>query len=154
MRPFERIANDRHGDRGRHAIRETQLGEAPERPSIPTRRPKHELTLAERLRQERTIRLDSYEFTADPDGITITADLAGVEPSEVSLSVDPGVVTIACDPRQDAPAPGHDALWWTCRDSRRASTSETLTLPPGLDVDSWTATFDAGILRVTIPRRA
>jgi HSP20 family molecular chaperone IbpA len=153
MRPDERIVNERRGGRGRHVIRDAQLGEAPERPSVPTRRPKHELTLAERLRQERTVRLDSYDMAEDLDFVRITADLAGVEQSEVSLSIDPGVITIACDLRENAPGPDHDPLWWTCRDSRRASTNETMTLPPGLDVDNWTATFDAGVLTVTIPRR-
>jgi HSP20 family molecular chaperone IbpA len=153
MRPDERIANERHGDRGRHVVRDAGLGDAPERPAIPTRRPRHELTLAERLRQERAIRLDSYDVAHETDCVRITADLAGVEPSEVSLSIDPGVITIACELRENAPGPDHDPLWWTCRDSRPPTTIETIALPPGLDVDGWTATFDAGVLTVTIPRR-
>jgi HSP20 family protein len=153
MRPDERAANERRSGRGRNAIREAPLGEAPERSLIPTRRPPHELTLAERLRQERTIRLDTYEVVEGTGGVTITADLAGVEPSEVSLSVDPGVITISCELRQDTAGGDHGPLWWTCRESRLQSTSETLELPPGLDVDHWTATFDAGVLCITIPRR-
>jgi HSP20 family molecular chaperone IbpA len=153
MRPGGRAVNERRGGRGRNAIREAPLGEAPERPPIPTHRPSHELSLAERLRQERTIRLDTYEVAEDAQAVTITADLAGVDPSEVSLSVDPGVITISCALRQDRAGEDHGPLWWTCRESRLQNTSETLELPPGLDVDHWTGTFDAGVLRVTIPRR-
>jgi HSP20 family molecular chaperone IbpA len=153
VRPDERAVNERRRGRGRNVIREAPLGETPERPPIPSGRPSQGLTLTERLRQERTIRLDPYQAVEGITGVAITADLSGGEPSEASLSVDPGVITISRELRQDRAGREHSPLWWTCRESRRQSTSETLELPPGLDVYHWTATFDAGVLCVTIPRR-
>ena len=136
-----------------HAPREIPLGEAPDWASTPTRRPAHELGLEARLRQERIVPLDSYEIRSTRTQVSIVAHLPGVKPSEVSLSVDPGLVTISSEIVDDGEDSAHGALWQICREGRRERVSQTLPIPPGLAVDTWAATFEESVLRLTIPRR-
>jgi HSP20 family molecular chaperone IbpA len=143
-----------HYDRERArsgAVRSLATGESPAWSAIPTERPSHRLSLEASLGQARVVPLDVYRIRSNRTDVLVTADLPGVKPSEVSFAVDPGQVTISSqiDPAADDDG---DPLWQLCREMRGGRYNQTLEIPGGLLVDHWAATFEDGVLRLSIPR--
>jgi HSP20 family molecular chaperone IbpA len=103
------------------------------------------------LAQARVVTLDDYKLRQSRTDVTVVADLPGVKSSEVSFAVDPGQVTISSVVRPDTERRG-SALWQLCREMRPVRSDQRLPIPRGLLVDRWTATFEDGVLRLSIPR--
>jgi HSP20 family molecular chaperone IbpA len=146
-----RPAQDHRARHGWHAVRDVSPGDAPEWSAIPTQRPSHRLSLEASLGQTRLVTLDDYKLRWTRTDLTVVADLPGVKASEISLAVDPGQVTISSVIQRGSDG-GGGALWQLCRDMRPGRCNKTLTIPEGLLVDRWTATFEDGVLRLRIPR--
>jgi len=77
------------------------------------------------------------------------ADLPGVKREDLDVKVENG--TLILDVKRDTTPPAG----WTLRHAERSpfELRRTVRLPDGLDVDAITATFDHGVLTVSLPRR-
>ena len=83
----------------------------------------------------------------DGDHYTLTADLPGIDPGSVDLDVDGQLLTI----RAERTAPSVEGARWLARENRSGSFLRRLTLGEGVDRENISATYDAGVLSVTIP---
>jgi HSP20 family protein len=89
------------------------------------------------------------DVTSTEDAITIEAALPGVRSDDVSITVHQDTLTIAVRESEEAERTEGERVY---REVRRSRGSRTLTLPSGLDLDRAAATFENGMLRVSIPR--
>jgi HSP20 family protein len=83
----------------------------------------------------------------DGDHYTLNADLPGIDPSSVDLDVDGQFLTI----RAERVAPSAEGRAWLARENRSGSFVRRLTLGDTVDRENISASYDAGVLSVTIP---
>ena len=81
------------------------------------------------------------------DHFVLHCDLAGADPGSVQIDVDNRVLTIRAErsPRTD------DDVQWVRRERPTGTFERRLTLADGLDLDRVTATWQDGVLTLTIP---
>ena len=81
------------------------------------------------------------------DHFVLHCDLAGVDPGSVDVGVDNRVLTIRAErsPRTD------DDLQWVRRERVTGTFERRLTVGDGLDLDNISATWQDGVLTLTIP---
>ncbi|MFL6115716.1 MAG: Hsp20/alpha crystallin family protein [Catenulispora sp.] len=81
------------------------------------------------------------------DHFVLHCDLAGVDPGSVQVDVDNRVLTIRAErtPRTDA------EVQWLRRERATGTFERRLTLGDGLDLDKVAATWQDGVLTLTIP---
>jgi HSP20 family protein len=81
------------------------------------------------------------------DHFVLHCDLAGVDPGSVHVGVDNRVLTIRAErsPRTD------DDLQWIRRERPTGTFERRLTVGDGLDLDRIEATWQEGVLTLTIP---
>jgi HSP20 family protein len=72
-----------------------------------------------------------------------------VRPEEVDITVEGNTLTIAGETRSARKEDEGSSL---IQEIRRGAFSRTLTLPAGLEADKATATFEDGVLTLTIPK--
>ena len=95
---------------------------------------------------ERSMPLD---VRSSEDAITIEAALPGVRTEDVEITVHQDTLTIAVREAAERESSEGERVY---REVRRSRGSRTLTLPSGLDVDAANASFENGLLVLTIPR--
>ncbi|NEM91615.1 Hsp20/alpha crystallin family protein [Galbitalea soli] len=83
----------------------------------------------------------------DGDHYVLSADLPGIDPGSVDVDLDGQLLTI----RAERTAGTHEGVKWLARERNAGSFLRQLTLGNGVDRDNITATYDAGVLTVTIP---
>ena len=89
------------------------------------------------------------DITSGDETITIEAALPGVRPEDVELTVHEDALTITVkDAASDDTVEGERVY----REVRRSHGSRTLRLPKGLDLDAANATFENGLLKLSMPR--
>ena len=98
------------------------------------------------LSEEYSLALD---VRATPDAYEIEAALPGVKPDDVSISVLGDTLTITGTTGEEQ---SRDAEGYSYREIRRGSFSRTVTLPTGLKADAASATFENGMLHLSIPK--
>lgn len=81
------------------------------------------------------------------DHYLLTADLPGVDPGSVDLNVDNGTLTISAHrtPRSD------DGVQWLANERFYGTYRRQLSLGEGVDASAISATYENGVLTVTIP---
>lgn len=84
-----------------------------------------------------------------PEALVIEAALPGVKPEEVEVSVLGDVLTLTAGSESEA-ASDEDGYRW--REVRRGKLARSVTLPQGVAADQATATFENGLLRLSIPK--
>ena len=89
------------------------------------------------------------DVTSNEDYVTIEAALPGVSPEDVEITVHQDNLTIAVKEQTEREQKEGERVY---REVRRSSGSRTLTLPSGMDTENATASFDNGMLRLSIPR--
>lgn len=89
-----------------------------------------------------TFRVEDY---TEDGKYMIRAELPGVDPEkDLEVTVEPGTLTIHADRHEETRQDRHSEF-------RYGSLTRTVTLPEGADPDKITASYDKGILKVTIP---
>jgi HSP20 family protein len=83
------------------------------------------------------------------DGLEIEASLPGVKPGDVDITVEGGTLVISASTETDEQKERGDYL---VREIRRGSMSRSIALPSGYEADRATATFEHGLLRLSIPK--
>ena len=89
------------------------------------------------------------DVTSNEDRVTVEAALPGVNPEDVEITVHQDNLTIAVKEQAEREQKEGERVY---REVRRSSGSRTLTLPSGMDTENATATFENGMLRLSIPR--
>ena len=89
------------------------------------------------------------DVTSSEDAVTIEAALPGVRPEDVDITVHQDNLTITVKEQAEREQQEGERVY---RELRRSSGSRTLTLPSGMDTEKATASFENGMLRLSIPR--
>ena len=95
---------------------------------------------------ERHLPLD---VSSTEDAITIDAALPGVRSDDISITVHQDTLTIAVREDDEREQTEGERVY---REVRRSRGSRTITLPSGLNLDAASASFENGMLRLTLPR--
>jgi HSP20 family protein len=90
--------------------------------------------------------LDVY---STDDAIVIEAALPGVRPEDVDISVLGDTLTISGHSREETKT---EESGYSYREIRRGSFSRSLTLPGGINASDATASFEHGMLRLSLPK--
>jgi HSP20 family protein len=97
----------------------------------------------------RTGRRMPLDVIDTPDALILEAALPGIKPEDVDISVLGDVLTLTAGSDQDLSSVEGD---YQVREVRRGRVSRSVTLPSGLRSDEASATFENGLLRLSIPR--
>lgn len=81
------------------------------------------------------------------DHYLLTADLPGVDPGSVDVNVDNGTLTISAH----RTARSEDAVQWLTNERFFGTYRRQLSLGEGIDASAISATYENGVLTVTIP---
>jgi HSP20 family protein len=101
-------------------------------------------SLLDPRRGPRMMPMDLYR---DGDHYVLTADLPGVDPGSVDIDVDGQLLTI----RAERSVPTGEGVKWITREREGASFLRQLSLGQGVDTERISASYDNGVLSVTIP---
>lgn len=101
-------------------------------------------SLFDTRRGPRRMPMDLYR---DGDHYVLTADLPGIDPGSVDIDVDGQLLTIRAERTLHS---GEDVKWIT-REREAASFLRQLNLGQGIDTESISASYNNGVLSVTIP---
>ena len=95
-------------------------------------------------RSPRWMPMDLYRVD---DHYVVTVDLPGVDPGSIDLNVDGNTLSIRAErsPRTD------ESVQWLAQERPAGSYLRQLQLGEGLDVEKSQASYDSGVLTVTIP---
>ena len=93
----------------------------------------------------------ALDVAEDDDNLTITASLPGYNPDDVDISVHDGVVTIKGEV-ETSEADGDNDSKYYLRERRYGSFHRSVRLPVEVDTDSADASFENGILTLTLPK--
>lgn len=95
-------------------------------------------------RMPRFMPMDLYKVD---DHYVLTADLPGVDPGSIDVSVDNGTMTLT------AHRTGHseDSVTWLTNERFFGTYRRQLSLGENVDADKISATYENGVLTVTIP---
>ena len=81
------------------------------------------------------------------DHFVVAVDLPGVDPGSIDLNVDGNTLTI----RAERSVRSDEGAQWLAQERPAGSFMRQLNLGDGLDVERIEASYDAGVLTVTIP---
>ncbi|MHA3701527.1 Hsp20/alpha crystallin family protein [Jatrophihabitans sp. YIM 134969] len=86
-------------------------------------------------------------FKADGHHV-LHADLPGVDPGSISVDVENDVLTVTA---QRSASGGDDAVQWLANERFAGTYQRRISLGDGVDTAAITATYDNGVLTLTIP---
>lgn len=89
------------------------------------------------------------DITNSPDALLVDAALPGIRPEDVEITVEDGTLTIRAESRSERETTEGEVL---INEIRHGSVSRAVALPSGLEPDKATATFEHGVLHLSIPR--
>ncbi|MEV8266101.1 Hsp20/alpha crystallin family protein [Microbacterium sp. NPDC076911] len=101
-------------------------------------------TLLESRGGPRRMPMDLYR---DGDHYVLAADLPGIDPGSVDIDVDGQLLTI----RAERTLASGDGVKWITREREAATFVRQLNLGQGVDTEQISASYDNGVLSVTIP---
>src|SRR4029453_3979813 len=89
----------------------------------------------------------SMDLCKIDDHYVLTADLPGIDPGSVDVDVDNGTLSISAH----RTARSHQTLQWLKRQRFLRRVRRALSLGGGIDGEKISATYENGVLTVTIP---
>lgn len=89
------------------------------------------------------------DISSTAEALIVDAALPGIRPDDVEITVEDGTLTIRAEFRQEREATEGEIL---VSEIRRGSVSRAIALPSGLEPERATASFEHGLLRLSIPR--
>ena len=95
-------------------------------------------------RSPRFMPMDLYKVE---DHYVLTADLPGVDPGSVDVSVDNGTLTLTAHRSSRS----EDSVQWLASERFLGTYRRQLSLGDGIDTTKISATYENGVLTVTIP---
>jgi len=103
--------------------------------------------LAGSMFESRGPRLMPMDLYRDGDHYVLSADLPGIDPGSVDIDVDGQLLTI----RAQRTLTSGEGVKWLTRERQSGSFLRQLNLGQGVDTDRISATYENGVLSVTIP---
>jgi HSP20 family protein len=103
--------------------------------------------LAGSLLDARGPRLMPMDLFRDGDHYVLAADLPGIDPGSVDIDVDGQLLTI----RAERTLGKGEGVKWLARERQGGSFLRQLNLGQGIDTERISATYENGVLSVTIP---
>jgi HSP20 family protein len=103
--------------------------------------------LAAQSGSSRTPRFMPMDLCKVDDHYVLTADLPGVDPGSVDVDVDNGTLTISAQ----RTASSGEAMQWLTNERFFGKFRRQLSLGDGIDTARISATYENGVLTVTIP---
>lgn len=94
-----------------------------------------------------TLPVDVHETA---DSYVVTAAIPGVKPEDVDVSIEDGVLTIKGEFRREENVEERNYLR---RELQYGAFERSLRLPPSVDFDKAEATFEDGMLKLSLPKR-
>jgi HSP20 family protein len=88
-------------------------------------------------------------WTDEQEGVTVMAELPGVNPDDIELSVTADTLTISGTRK---PVEGPETREYHRREQSYGDFSRVIQLPFSVDRDMVGASYNKGVLRVTLPR--
>jgi len=85
-----------------------------------------------------------------PGEVIVTADVPGFTEDELSVELEDDVLTIAATPEEAADSTASEVTYRR-RERRHDAVSRRIPLRTAVDETATTATYDAGVLTVTLP---
>jgi HSP20 family protein len=95
----------------------------------------------------RTPRFMPMDLCKIDDHYLLTADLPGIDPGSVDVDVDNGTLTISAH----RTARSEDGVQWLANERFFGTYRRQLSLGEGVDASAISATYENGVLTVTIP---
>jgi HSP20 family protein len=95
----------------------------------------------------RGLRWMPMDLYRDGDHFVVDVDLPGVDPGSIDLSVDGGTLSI----RAERTLRANDAAQWLGQERPAGTFVRQLSLGDGLDLDKIHASYENGVLSLTIP---
>jgi len=95
---------------------------------------------------EGTLPLDMYQTE---DAAVIKSAVPGVKPDEIDVSISGNTLTISGESKEEEEVKDEDYIR---RERRYGSFSRSVVLPEGLEPDKAEASFEDGVLTLTIPK--
>jgi HSP20 family protein len=92
--------------------------------------------------------IDVYETQ---DDLVVRAHVPGVTPDELEVNYQQGVLTLRATTK---PVEAKDGWRWYVRELGAGEVTRQITLPREIDVDHATASFENGVLTLTLPKSA
>jgi HSP20 family protein len=93
--------------------------------------------------------IPAMDLAETADAYVLRADLPGVSPDDVAIELEHRVLTVSGERRGEETAEG---TGWRRVERSFGSFKRQLTLPQGIDGEAIVASFDNGVLTVTIPK--
>lgn len=90
--------------------------------------------------------IDVYQ---KPEELVVKASLPGLKPEEVDITISGDTLTITGETKADEEVKREDYIY---QEHRYGAFTRSLALPPDLRTDKAEASFDNGVLTLTIPR--
>jgi len=103
--------------------------------------------LAGSLLDNRGPRVMPMDLYRDGDHYVLSADLPGIDPGSVDIDVDGQLLTI----RAERTLASGEGVQWIARERQSGSFLRQLSLGQGIDTDQIAASYENGVLSVTIP---
>lgn len=91
----------------------------------------------------------ALDVSSTADELLIEAALPGVKQQDVNITLERDILTISASTAQESET---DERGYMHREVRRGSFSRSITLPETVDTEKATASFENGMLRLSIPR--
>jgi HSP20 family protein len=89
------------------------------------------------------------DVTSTKDALLVEAAMPGIKPEDVDITLENGTLTIRGENREERKEGEGENL---VREIRRSSVYRSVSLPSGLEADKATASFEHGMLKLTIPK--
>ncbi|MCC3274855.1 MULTISPECIES: Hsp20/alpha crystallin family protein [unclassified Arthrobacter] len=103
--------------------------------------------MAQALRGEGTLRGMPMDLYRQGDHYVLAADLPGIDPGSIDVDIDGQLLTI----RAQRTLHGAEGVKWLTRERESGSFLRQLNLGQGLDTEKISASYENGVLSVTIP---
>lgn len=92
----------------------------------------------------------SVDVKETDDEVLVSAELPGIDPKDVELTLDNGVLTIKGHKREETEKKEGETV--LAREIRYGSFQRSLALPGEVESGKAQASFDKGVLKVSIPK--
>ncbi|MUW15982.1 Hsp20 family protein [Halorubrum sp. CBA1125] len=99
------------------------------------------------------------DVVEDDEAVTVVADLPGFDDDEIEVELREDALTIAATREEErdvepADEAADDDVQYHRRERRTRAVSRRVTVPAPVDRDAATASYDNGVLTVTLPKRS
>jgi HSP20 family protein len=91
----------------------------------------------------------TLDVCEEGDNLVVEAQLPGVRPEDIDVSVERGMLTIRAEVKADEERQDRNYI---IREHRRGEFLNRVRLPDTVDPNAVQATFENGVLRLTLPR--